>query len=190
MLRKNDEMLKMLPQLSKARFVCHCRADQTCHASSITTEYREMFPGAYNRDDTTAAAAPSAEALSRLASLREETDSDERSTADEGAPARGVGWVESGKQMQVGSGHTRREICDGQSLASPGRWQWNTELTRKTKRGDLWLVFTRTSHVLWARPHCSHLLPSEKSRNVGSARTASRLPSTPSYEDLPRQASV
>ena len=39
-----------------------------------------------------------------------------------GAPARGTGWVGTGKPMQIGSGYTRRDKCDGQTLASPSRW--------------------------------------------------------------------
>ena len=27
-----------------------------------------------------------------------------------------LGWVGTGKPMQIGSGYTRRDICDGQSL--------------------------------------------------------------------------
>ena len=68
-LRENDELLKLLPQLSGLRLLCHCRPDQTCLADSIITVYRELFPGAYDRYDKTAAAAPSAEVLRRLASL-------------------------------------------------------------------------------------------------------------------------
>ena len=111
MLRKNDDLLKRLPQLSGIRLVCHCRADQACHADSIITVYKELFPDAYNREDTTAAA-PSAEVPSRLAGLREIPQSDDGS-ADEGAPARGAGWVGTGKPMQIGSGYTRRDMCDG-----------------------------------------------------------------------------
>ena len=43
-LRENDELLKVLPQLSGLRLLCHCRPDQTCHADSISTVYRELFP--------------------------------------------------------------------------------------------------------------------------------------------------
>ena len=60
-LRKSDELRTMLPQLSGARLVCHCRADQACHADSTITVNRETVPGAYNRDGATAAAAPSAD---------------------------------------------------------------------------------------------------------------------------------
>ena len=122
MLRKDDDLLKRLPQLSGSRLVCHCRADQACHADSIIAVYRETFPLAYDRSNTTAAAAPSAEVLNRLAQQREVPESDDGSTADEGAPGRGSGWVGTCRPMQIGSGYTRRDICDGQSLASPGRW--------------------------------------------------------------------
>ena len=122
MLRKDDDLLKRLPQLSGSRLVCHCRADQACHADSIIAVYKETFPLAYDRNNTTAAAAPSAEVLNRLAQQREVPESDDGSTADEGAPGRGSGWVGTCKPMQIGSGYTRRDICDGQSLASPGRW--------------------------------------------------------------------
>ena len=44
------------------------------------------------------------------------------SSADEGAPGRGTGWVGYGPPMEVGVGYVSRELCDGQSLASPGRW--------------------------------------------------------------------
>ena len=122
MLRKDDDLLKLLPQLSGSRLVCHCRADQACHADSIIAVYKETFPLAYDRNVTTGAAAPSAEVMNRLAQQREVPESDDGSTADEGAPGRGSGWVGTGKPMQIGSGYTRRDICDGQSLASPGRW--------------------------------------------------------------------
>ena len=97
-------------------------ADQACRADSIITVYKEMFPDVYNREDTATAAAPSAEVLRRLARLREEPESDDGSTADERARVRGAGWVGTSKPMQIGSGYTRRNTCDGQSLASPGRW--------------------------------------------------------------------
>ena len=69
-----------------------------------------MFPCAHSSDDTTAAAAPSADVLSRLARLREEPDSDEGSMVDEGAPARGADWVGIGKPMQIRI-RPRSETC-------------------------------------------------------------------------------
>ena len=117
MLRKNDNLLKRRPQLSGFRHVCHCRANQACLADSTIKVYKSLFPAAFNREDISTATVPSAEVLSGLASLREVPDSDDGSTADGGAPARGTGWVGTGKP-----GYTRRDMCDGQTLASPGRW--------------------------------------------------------------------
>ena len=62
MLRKNDDLLKRLPQLSGFRLVCHCRANQACHADSIIKVYKSLFPAAFNREDiSTATARRSAE---------------------------------------------------------------------------------------------------------------------------------
>ena len=38
------------------------------------------------------------------------------------APPKGSGFCGNGSPMQVGLGYTSRDFCDGQSLASPGRW--------------------------------------------------------------------
>ena len=43
--------------------------------------------------------------------------SDGGSSPDENVPEKGSGW--SGR----GSSYTVREVCDGQSFASPGRWE-------------------------------------------------------------------
>ena len=40
----------------------------------------------------------------------------------EGVPEKGSGHRGIGPLMMVGVGYTQRELCDGQSLASPGRW--------------------------------------------------------------------
>ena len=60
--------------------------------------------------------------LNLMARLREEPESTDGSSADETAPAKTAGWRGAGKPMEVGLGYTSREICDGQGLASPGRW--------------------------------------------------------------------
>ena len=57
-----------------------------------------------------------------MAKLREVPEQSDGSSADEGAPERGAGWVGHGPPMEVGVGYVSRELCDGQSLASPGRW--------------------------------------------------------------------
>ena len=64
---------------------------------------------------------PSAKVMSFLAELRREPESDEGSTADEGAPSTGRGFCGRGLPCRSVLGHTARDFCDGQSLASPGR---------------------------------------------------------------------
>ena len=44
------------------------------------------------------------------------------SSADEEVPEKGAGWRGTGPPMSVGEGYATREYCDGQALASPGRW--------------------------------------------------------------------
>ena len=73
--------------------------------------------------------------LNYLAEPREEHDSSEGSTADEDAGPSGSGWKGSGKPMQVGIGYTVRDFCDGQSLASPGRW---SPSERRYPQSDAW----------------------------------------------------
>ena len=57
-----------------------------------------------------------------MAKLREEPESDEGSTPDGDAPGKLAGHRGAGEPTKVGVGDTQREFCDGQSLASPGRW--------------------------------------------------------------------
>ena len=78
-------------------------------------------PTAYDRD-LLHQRPPTSHELNLLAQLREEQSSDEGSSADEGVPSKGAGWTSSGQPMRVGSGYTARDYCDGQALASPGRW--------------------------------------------------------------------
>ena len=49
-------------------------------------------------------------------------ESDEGSSPDEGVPMKFAGHRGIGSPMMVGVGYVQREFCDGQSLASPGRW--------------------------------------------------------------------
>ena len=67
-------------------------------------------------------AVPSSAVLSRLTQHRLEPDSSEGSSPDEGAQKKRSGWTGRGRPLLVGSSLTVREICDGQSLAFPGRW--------------------------------------------------------------------
>ena len=57
-----------------------------------------------------------------MARLREEPESDDGSSRDEGVSGKHAGYRGVGKPMQVGVGYVQRDLCDGQSLASPGRW--------------------------------------------------------------------
>ena len=57
-----------------------------------------------------------------MANLREEPESDDGSSPDEGVPGKHAGHRGVGKPRQVGVGYVQRDLCDGQSLASPGRW--------------------------------------------------------------------
>ena len=62
-------------------------------------------------------------------------------TADEGAPSAGSGWCGSGKPMLVGTGRASREFCDGQSVASPGRWPIHS---RRNPSTSSWLAISET----------------------------------------------
>ena len=73
--------------------------------------------------------------LNYLAELREEPDSSGGSSADEEAKPPGTGWTGTGKPMQVGVGYTVRDLCDGQTLAPPGRWPLSM---RRYPRSDDW----------------------------------------------------
>ena len=110
-----------LPRLSGKRLLCHCLPTHECHADSNIAEYKLLHPEANDREDTNGAV-PSSAVLSRRAQLRLEPDSSEGSSPDEGAPKIGSGWTGRGSPLLVGSSYKVREICDGQSLASPGRW--------------------------------------------------------------------
>ena len=120
-LKSDAELRESLWTLSGLRLVCHCTQAQECHGDAIIHEFRRRYPDAYDRNLPTTGP-PSSRVLNYLACLREEPESDEGSSADEGVPEKGAGWTGRGEPMMVGVGYTAREFCDGQSLASPGRW--------------------------------------------------------------------
>ena len=120
-IRTNPKLREHLPRLSGKRLICHCLPSQQCHADSIIAEYQLLFPDAYNREDTRGTV-PSSAVLQRLSELRQEPESDGGSSPDENVPEKGSGWTGHGNPLLVGSSYTIREVCDGQSLASPGRW--------------------------------------------------------------------
>ena len=106
---------------SGTRLVCHCRATEDCHGDILVEEFRKLYPAAHDRNQP-CGAPPGHEILSFLARLREEPESEEGSSPDEGVPEKLAGHRGNGPPMMVGVGYVQREFCDGQSLASPGRW--------------------------------------------------------------------
>ena len=117
-LQYDDALRADVWSLSGLRLLCHCTPMQSCHADVIIGEYRRQFPDAYDRE-ATSSNPPGSEVLNFLARLREEDEKEEGSSADEGVHR---GWQGRGEPMLVGTGHTARQLCDGQTLASPGRW--------------------------------------------------------------------
>ena len=107
--------------LAGPRLVCHCRATEDCHGDVLIEEFRKLYPVAHDRNQP-CGDPPGHEILSFLARLREEPESDEGSSPDEGVPGKYAGHRGNGPPMKVGVGYVQREFCDGQSLASPGRW--------------------------------------------------------------------
>ena len=119
-LRTDQDLNEALWQLSGARLVCHCRPGESCHADVSRTVFSERIPDAYDRVSGSAKP-PTAQVLNYMAKLREVPEQSDGSSADEGAPERGAGWVGHGPPIEV-CVDVSRELCDGQSLASPGRW--------------------------------------------------------------------
>ena len=76
-----------------------------------------------------------------MAKLREEPDSDEGSSPDEGVPGTSSGHRCEGEPMKVGVGYVQRDFCDGQSLASPGRWAPSSKVWNRV--ADCYRRFTR-----------------------------------------------
>ena len=87
----------------------------------VDSRVLQFFPQAYDRT-TRAGNPPDSRVLNYMSRLREEPDSEEGSSPDEGVPEKGSGHRGIGPPMMVGVGYTQRELCDGQTLASPGRW--------------------------------------------------------------------
>ena len=95
-----------------------------------------MYPEAFNRDELDGVV-PSSQVLNYMSRLREEPESEDESSADEGVPPKGSGWCGRGEPMVVGVGYVSRELCDGQTLASPGRWP---VAQRRYPESTLWLT--------------------------------------------------
>ena len=147
-LRNDLSLSSIIWTLSGARLVCHCKPTQRCHADVLISLFRQTFPAAHDRDQENQPA-PTASVLSLLAKLRIEPEEDGGSSADEGVPPKGSGWRGKGQPMMIGSGYVTRELCDGQSLSSPGRWPIHD---RAYPKNDKW---KRASKVImdFARVH-------------------------------------
>ena len=104
--------------LSGTRLICHCRATEDCHGDVLVEEFKKLYPAAHDRNQPRGVP-PGHEILSFLARLREEPESDEGSSPDEGVPTKFAGHRGISSPMMVG---VQCEFCDGQSLTSPGRW--------------------------------------------------------------------
>ena len=139
LIRTNPKLREHVPRLSGKRLICHCLPSQECHADSITAEYKLLFSDAYDREDTKGAV-PSSAVLRRLSELGQEQESDGGLSPDENVPEKGLGWYGRGSPLLVGSSFSVREVCDGQSLASPGRWAEGTQRIQFGVRcpGALW----------------------------------------------------
>ena len=57
--------------------LCHCGAQQPCHADILISAYSRSFPDAFDRNDVLTSPPPTSDQLSYLAEVREEHDSSE-----------------------------------------------------------------------------------------------------------------
>ena len=57
-----------------------------------------------------------------LSRLCEDPACDPGSSAHEVAPPSGSGWMGKGEFLEIRNGYVSRDLCNGQSLASPGMW--------------------------------------------------------------------
>ena len=103
--------------LSGARLVCHCRPSESCHGDTLIEEFKRSYPGAYDRSQDRGVP-PDPEIMSFMARLLEEPESEEVPTIR----PKMSGHCGKGQPMKVGLEYAQRDFCDGQSLASPGRW--------------------------------------------------------------------
>ena len=84
-LLADKELHGSLWTISGTRLVCHCRVTEGCHGDVLVEEFRKMYPDAYDRTRRYSVP-PEPEILSFLAKLREEPESDDGSSPDEGVP--------------------------------------------------------------------------------------------------------
>ena len=76
--------------LSGTRLVCHCRPSEPCHGDVLIEEFKKSFPDAFDRYRDHGVP-PDSRILSFMARLREEPESDEGSSPDEGVRPKNSG---------------------------------------------------------------------------------------------------
>ena len=152
-LRTNQDLNDALWQLSGARLVCHCRPGESCHADIIRKVFSEKFPDAHDRDNEEMEP-PTAQVLNYMAKLREVPEQSDGSSADEGAPERGAGWVGHGPPIKVGVGYVSRELCDANLWLRRGDRHQSSAGTRSTNSGAQWSDSSRTSPTHTEQKDC------------------------------------
>ena len=115
----------------------------------------QTLPAVPCRRERTTERVPTSEESNLMAALREEPSSDEGSTAEEGVPSKGSGWVGSDPPMRVGVDYTARDMCDGQALPSPGR---SPIASRRYPASPIWKAVTRKFEQLSAQCGTAELL--------------------------------
>ena len=119
--RQDQALYRSLWRLSGRRLICHCPLHEKCHGDVLIQEFPILILRRTTGPRKLETPADS-RVLNYMSRLREERASEEGSSPDEGVPEKGSGHCGIGPPMMVGVGYTQRELCDGQSLASPGRW--------------------------------------------------------------------
>ena len=105
---------------SPCSFILLAKLSQPYHGDVILREFKLTFPDTFDRDDPEAPP-PSSRVLNYMSRLRDEPPSEEGS-AEEGVLPKGSGSRGHGEPKSFGVEYISREVCDGQTLASPGRW--------------------------------------------------------------------
>ena len=155
--------------LSGTRLVCHCRATEDCHGDVLVEEFKKLYPAAHDRNQPRGVP-PGHEILSFLARLREEPESDEGSSPDEGVPMKLAGI---GSPVVVGVGYVQREFCDGQSLASPGRWPPGSRVYPSSRFGPQYRNVSGVLRRIMGQRSCWSILQWGKWRTLLSLPTRS-----------------
>ena len=121
MLKNTPSLLSQLDQLSDKVLLCHCEISDPCHGDVLIKAWEEKFLNREQRYTTEEAAGD--EELLRAAGLRETVGEPESQSEDEpGQETTGSEWRGQGPPMMIGRGPMSREMNDGASLCSPGRW--------------------------------------------------------------------